>query len=126
MADLSRMCEIIEEEIVKIEERGLNTGNLETAYKLIDMYKDLKTIEGMEGYSQRSSSYGKNGNPYDRYMTSKHSYRGGHSLSAKADMMESLREYMSQMADKLSDMRRDADTQEERDMIDKYINLIRS
>lgn len=45
MDKMKRLCEIIEEELHKIAEKGLNTGNLETAYKLIDMYKDLKNTE---------------------------------------------------------------------------------
>lgn len=39
------LCRIIEEELDKIAEKGLDKGNLEIAYKLIDMYKDLKNTE---------------------------------------------------------------------------------
>ena len=49
---MDRMLEVICDEIDKIAEKGLTTGNLETAYKLIDMYKDLKTVEGMEEYAE--------------------------------------------------------------------------
>jgi hypothetical protein len=35
----------IREELDKIAEKGLNTGNLETAYKLIDMLKDMENVE---------------------------------------------------------------------------------
>lgn len=45
MKDMERLCGIIEEELGKIADKGLNTGNLETAYKLIDMFKDLKNTE---------------------------------------------------------------------------------
>ena len=45
MRDMERLCEIIEEELGKIADKGLNTGNLETAYKLIDMYKDMKNTK---------------------------------------------------------------------------------
>lgn len=45
MRDIERMCEIVEEELGKIADKGLTTGNLETAYKLIDMYKDLKNTK---------------------------------------------------------------------------------
>lgn len=48
MDKMGRLCELIEEELRKIAEKGLNTGNLETAYKLIDMYKDLKNTEYWE------------------------------------------------------------------------------
>jgi len=52
MDKMKRLCEIIEEELHKIAEKGLNTGNLETAYKLIDMYKDLKNTEYWEQKSE--------------------------------------------------------------------------
>lgn len=45
MREMEKMCRIIEEELGKIAEKGLNTSNLETAYKLIDMYKDIKNTE---------------------------------------------------------------------------------
>lgn len=59
-----KMMDVICEEIDKIAEKGLTTQNLETAYKLIDMYKDLKTVEGMddwaeEEYSQARGRYAK-------------------------------------------------------------------
>ena len=44
-----RMLEVICDEIDKIAEKGLTTGNLETAYKLIDMYKDSKTPKILDG-----------------------------------------------------------------------------
>lgn len=45
MRDMKELFRIIEEELGKIAEKGLNTSNLETAYKLIDMYKDIKNTE---------------------------------------------------------------------------------
>lgn len=48
MRDMEKMCGLICDELDKIAEKGLNTGNLETAYKLIDMYKDLKNTEYWE------------------------------------------------------------------------------
>ena len=34
-----KMLDVICEEIDKIADKGLTTGNLDTAFKLIDMYK---------------------------------------------------------------------------------------
>lgn len=45
MKNMEKLCGIIEEELRKISEKGLNTSNIETAYKLVDMYKDLKNTE---------------------------------------------------------------------------------
>lgn len=54
MHDNMKMMNVICDELDKIAEKGLTTGNLETAYKLIDMYKDLVTVDAMEqgGYSE--------------------------------------------------------------------------
>lgn len=41
MREIESIRKVIVDEMDKIAEKGLNTGNLETAFKLIDMYKDL-------------------------------------------------------------------------------------
>lgn len=48
MEKIKKLCEIIEHELNKIAEKGLTTSNLETAYKLVDMYKDIKNTEYWE------------------------------------------------------------------------------
>lgn len=45
-----KMMEVICDEIDKIADKGLSTSNIEIAYKLIDMYKDMKTVEAMDDY----------------------------------------------------------------------------
>lgn len=143
-----KMMENICDEIEKISERGLTTQNLETAYKLIDMYKDLKTVEAMEedSYSQaRGRRYAKrdsmgryarryeDGNSYNdmdgnyseqRYMNSKRMYRNDHSMASKEGMLADLEDFMAEMHDKLKELKRDADTPEERATIDRYIKML--
>ena len=66
MHDIERFCKVVEEEIGKIADKGLTTANLDTAYKLIDIYKDMKQADSytakkeyyemetdMGGYSER-------------------------------------------------------------------------
>jgi hypothetical protein len=150
MADFMRMCDTIETEINKIAEKGLTSSNIEIAYKLIDMYKDLKTVEAMEGagYSEAMSyesyptsirsdrnsmrrrdsmgRYSRTGaDPRDRYMSAKESYRYSHASNDKQSMMDSLDDYMNDMSTKLQEMMQDADTQEEREMIQRYINKVK-
>lgn len=48
MEKMEKLCKVIEQELEKIAEKGLTTSNLETAYKLVDMYKDLKNTEYWE------------------------------------------------------------------------------
>lgn len=146
MADMYRMCELISNEIEKIAEKGLTNANLDMAYKLIDMYKDLKTVEGMEdygGYSKSGyddgSSYVRrgehyvrghysrdNGDNYSRYSQAKNDYRHSRAESDKMRVMDSLDDYMQELTDKLEDMLNDSDSQEERQTIQRYIMKIKS
>lgn len=177
MYDTDQLMERICEEMRKISEKGLTTGNLDTAYKLVDMYKDLKNTEywdtkgeyymavldemqggysqadhSMRGYSRkdgmshnsmgggyserrhrdsmgrysRADGYSMAGDHYDRYMYAKHSYRSGKSADSKREMMDTLDECMESITKKVEEMRRDADTPEEREMIDKYLRKLRN
>ena len=45
MRDIKDLCARIEDELSKIADSGLTTGNLEMTYKLIDMYKDIKNTQ---------------------------------------------------------------------------------
>lgn len=65
-----KIMDMICDEIEKIEQKGINNGNVDILYKLIDMKKDLVTIEGMEGYSE--AGYGRDG--YSRAYDSGNSY----------------------------------------------------
>ena len=40
-----KLMQKIHEELDNIAEKGLNTSNLENAYKLIDMWKDMENVE---------------------------------------------------------------------------------
>lgn len=46
---MEKLMQNICEELDKIAEKGFNQGNLDTAFKLVDMYKDLRETEAMEG-----------------------------------------------------------------------------
>ena len=72
MNECTRLCRIVEDEMGKIADKGLNTSNLETAYKLIDMYKDLKNCD----YWEKKGEY---------YMTALDEMRGGNSYSMAMD-----------------------------------------
>ena len=62
-------------ELEKIAEKGLTTSNLETAYKLVDMYKDLKNTE----YWETKGEY------YDTVLME---MQGGYSQNDGYSMME--------------------------------------
>ena len=192
MEKMKKLCELIESELSKIAEKGLTTSNLETAYKLVDMYKDLKNTEYWEtkgeyydtvlmemqgGYSERdyammdddyamrgrkrdrmgrysredgmggqSYARGRGGRDnrgrysrdggyamndggysmYDRVMDAKQSYRSDKSQDSKQRLMESLEDYMDDFTEKIKEMARDADSQDERDLINKFLSKMQN
>lgn len=167
MEKMRKLCEIIEHELHKIAEKGLTTANLETAYKLVDMYKDLKNTDYWEtkgeyydhvlmemkgGYSHDLDEYAMRGRKrdrmgrypkddgmmyddmrmdrryahndgmmHDRYMDAKMSYRADKSHDSKQRLMDSLEDYMDEFTNKIKEMSRDADTVEEKELINKFM-----
>lgn len=75
MEKMEKLCKLIEEELGKIAEKGLTTSNLETAYKLVGMYKDLKNTE----YWETKGEY------YDTVLME---MQGGYSQNDGYSMME--------------------------------------
>ena len=181
MEKMKKLCELIESELSKIAEKGLTTSNLETAYKLVDMYKDLNNTEYWEtkgeyydtvlmemqgGYSERDYAmmeddysmrgrkrdrmgrYARNDgmrhddrmrrggrrdysmddgySMYDRVMDAKQSYRSEKSQDSKQRLMESLEDYMDDFTEKIKEMAHDADSQDERDLINKFMNKLQN
>ena len=194
MDKMKKFCEIIETELGKIAEKGLTTSNLDAAYKLVDMYKDLKNTDYWEtkgeyydtvlmemqgGYSHNDGrmmdddysmrgrkrdrmgrysrddgmsydggqSYARGGrrdnrgrysrdggyamndggySMYDRYMDAKQSYRSNQSMDGKQKLMESLEDYMDDFTEKIKEMSRDADSPEERELINKFMTKLQN
>ncbi len=67
----------VKKELSNISDKGLTSSNLDTAYKLIDIYKDIKEADYYEKCNEESSHYGardrdsrgrytENYNDYDR------------------------------------------------------------
>lgn len=167
MEKMEKLCSLIEQELHKIAEKGLTTSNLETAYKLVDMYKDLKNTDYWEtkgeyydhvlmemrgGYSHMDDDYSMRGRKrdrmgrysrddgmmyddmmrgrgyshnagmmHDRYMNAKMSYRADKSHDSKQRLMDSLEDYMDEFTNKIKEMSRDADTAEEKELINKFM-----
>lgn len=185
MRDIKDLCARIEDELAKIADSGLTTGNLEMTYKLIDMYKDIKNTQywdkkveyynavldemrsgynddysergrkrgGMGRYSRsdgrmmyqdydRGTSYGDEsrdygtgrGNysrsdgrdTYSDYMTQKQNYRSGKSEDCKRKMLAALEEHLDELTTEMSDMSKDAECREERDLVKRYVEKLRS
>ena len=138
--DFKRLCSNIERELSEISERGLNSNNLDSAYKLMTMYKDIKKVEsGMydkggsysDGFSRhrdsaRNTYRGDLGDKYNSYLDSKSAYRSNGTYDAKKDVVHKLEEYMDSFTSEMEDMLRDSDSPEERQTIQRYLNKIRT
>lgn len=94
MADMEKLCRIVEDELHKMAEKGLNTSNIDAAYKLADIYKDIKNTEYWDikseyymavldemqgGYSQNDGYSGRRRDSRGRY--SRESGRGSDGAS---------------------------------------------
>lgn len=185
MRDIKDLCARIEDELSKIADNGLTTGNLEMTYKLIDMYKDIKNTQywdkkaeyynavleemksgygdqysergrkrdSMGRYSRsdgrmmypdydRGSSYGDESRDYGTgrgnysrsdgrdtygdYMTQKQNYRSGKSEDCKRKMLAALEEHLDELTTEMSDMSKDAECREERDLVKRYVDKLRN
>ena len=63
---------------------------------------------------------------YDRVMDAKQSYRSEKSQDSKQRLMESLEDYMDDFTEKIKEMAHDADSQDERDLINKFMNKLQN
>lgn len=50
---MRKLCEMIEQELDRIADKGFTSTNLDTAYKLVDMCKDIKNMD----YWERKGDY---------------------------------------------------------------------
>lgn len=79
-----------------------------------------------DGYNN-GDSYGgySSGDSYGQYMDSKRAYRSNRSGDCKARMMDTLEDYMEDFTRQMEELARDADCQEERETINRYIAKIK-
>lgn len=79
------------------------------------------------GYS-RNGGYSRNSEPdmerYDRYMSSKSSYRSSKSPECKQRMMDMLEDYMDDFTHKMEELARDSDCAEEKETIMRYLRKL--
>lgn len=62
---------------------------------------------------------------YDDYMTQKQSYRSGKSEDCKRKMLAALEEHLDELTTEMSDMSKDAECREERDLVKRYVEKLR-
>ena len=127
MKDMKKLCEVIENELHKIAEKGLTTSNVDTAYKLVDMYKDLKNTDYWETKGEYYMAVlDEMQGGYSMYMDAKQSYRNDKSMDSKKRLMDSLEDYMDDFTEKIKEMYRDSETGEERELIGKFMSKLQN
>ena len=108
------LCEELEKIVKK---RDINPGELEMAYKAVDIIKDITTIEAMErtdlsdyGYDNEMSYIGRNRDSMGRYSRrGRRSYDDGHMMPmdrgySGAESKEQLMHEIDEMQRKLQQM----------------------
>ena len=115
MKALEQLKELLEEEIRKVTKKGdITPAEVEAMYKVVDIIKDIDTIEAMEeygedndgeysrrGYSSRMSymdggSYRRGRGMNGRYVSRDRSYRGYSMEESRDAMMAKLEEAMNE------------------------------
>lgn len=132
---MQKLIDNIQLELEAISEKGLTNSNLDTASRLIDMMKDIKNMEywaekeaKIEEDSPAAAALraemGDKALAHAEYLEYKKNYRDSKDAAEKQKMLSSLEKHMDSLAAEISDMSRDADCREEREMVRKYINKI--
>ena len=115
MKALEQLKELLEEEIKKVTKKGdITPAEVEAMYKVVDIIKDIDTIEAMEeygedndgeysrrGYSSRrpymdGGSYRRSRGMNGRYVSRDRSYRGYSMEESRDAMMAKLEEAMNE------------------------------
>ena len=121
-----RLYDMVCDEIKKIEQKGINSGNIEVLGKLVDIKKDLVTIEGMEEYDGYSNRGYDDGNSYARsgmhYVRGHYSRTGDYSRNGDYSRAGDYSEAADKM-DRLERMMRDSGMAP--DEVDRYMSKMR-
>lgn len=74
---MNDLLEKVEKELDKIGDKGLTSSNLDTTYKLIDIYKDIKESKYYEKMCKEDSYDARRRDSQGRYMENDRGYSDG-------------------------------------------------
>lgn len=125
----------VKRELDVIADKGITSSNLETTYKLIDIYKDIREIECMEGTSSNIETKRTHytDERTERYLTRMNEgmseykegcakYRDGGSEARMIDGIEITMGAVLNFVESLMDY---AETSSEKDIVRKYVNKLK-
>lgn len=149
---MRELLEKVERELDKIGEKGLTSSNLDTVYKLIDIYKDIKESKyyeemcgGRETYNERSRSryndhdrerhyhpwderveryFGKIKDGIDDYSEGRDRYRDGDGQN-REQMIKGIDMAMSALVSFVETLYDHTETPREKDVIKEHIEKLK-
>lgn len=145
---MNELCRKVEKELENIGEKGITSSNLDTAYKLIDIFKDIKeaeyykkmtgdTYDAKRSYMDTHDDWHRERYPLDdrneRYMErmregvytyneGKRDYRNGDS---KSKMIEGVEMTMNAIVNFVEFMNDFAESSQEKEIVRKYIEKLK-
>ena len=139
---MHKLMENIKAELHEFGEKGISKDNVHLIGELIDMYKDLKTVESMgfaeDAYTEMTdmpkrtverregAKFDRNINElYDKYLWCKKEYARDGSQIHREKVTKALEALMSEICDLLFDIHHDADFREEREVIDRHVKSMK-
>ena len=149
---MHELCSKVERELENIGEKGITNSNLDTAYKLIDIYKDIKeaeyykqmTQDGKDSYDTRSyrgdwdDKYAGRGSDerserteryLERIRDGVHSYNAGRRRymdgDSKQRMIEGIEMTMTAIVNFVEFMNDFAESSQEKEIVKKYIEKLK-
>lgn len=113
--DVTALIDGIDNELNAIANKGLNASNFDTCYKLVDMRFKLNMIK---------TSNTQNKSCYDDYINAKRMYKYAHTSINHENIITSLKDYMSDLTDSITNALNDCDCDEEKNIIMSYISKL--
>lgn len=136
---MNRLIDMVCMELDKISETGISSANMDRLLKLSQIkdylmdsdYKETKkymmdsTGEYAKDYPEAAKIAPVSDIVHDEYMEAKKNYRFNRNMDCKRTLLNKLEAYMDEFTAEVQDMMKDAECQEERAAIQKYLNKIR-
>lgn len=119
--ELERIRENLHEELAKMADKSLNTGNLDMMYKMTCIIKNIDCMESDGEYSERYSGDYERGSSYRR----RYSGDGGYGDGSRGYRSNGYYTTGSEWFGKMEEMADRADPEEQR-IIKRYLDKLRN
>ena len=127
--DAELLAKKVGKELDTIAEKGITSSNLENAYKLIDIYKDIKEIETMtntqttkthKAWNDRTERY------FNKIEEGLDDYSEACSKESEERMIEGIEMVMNAIVNFVESLIDHAETSQEKEIIRKHANKLKN